>query len=179
MPRERHDERLVDEITDVYRTRHVAHVIRRIGSPAISHWAGAWLKMGLGLELLRCSLYGWPHTRIANALYRLGVDRHEITGLATPENPDWKTPFVHLGLPAAEGIADDEPRPAALLDRLIDDRMTELVRDGRGVPFGPEPVAGLLWGLRIEWLDLKLIVTGLAAGLSAETIGEDIRQPYV
>ncbi|MFW6163188.1 MAG: V-type ATPase subunit [Planctomycetota bacterium] len=179
MPREQHDERLVDEITDIYRTRHITEVVGRIGSPLVADWVTTWLKLHLGLELLRCSLLGWPHVRVADALDDFGVGKDDIMGLATPERQDWRTPFLHLGLPAVESIGENEQRPTVVLDRLIDDRLTARVREGRGVPFGPEPVAAFLWGLRVEWTNLKLIATGLAAGLPRETIAEDVRQSYV
>jgi len=179
LPRERQHDRLVDEVTEAYKARHMMRVIGRVGSPAVTAWVTTWVKLRLGLDLLRCSLNDWPHIRIADALDDFGVGKHEIMGLATPERPDWRTPFLHLGLPAVETIAEKEARPAAVLDRLIDDRMTELARGTRGVPFGPEPVAAFLWALRVEWRNLKLIVAGVAAGLPRETIAEDIRQSYV
>jgi len=179
MPREAHDERLVDEITEAYKARHITRLIQQVGNPATTEWITTWLKLCLALELLRCSLNGWPHIRIADALDDFGVGKLDIMGLATPERPDWQTPFLHLGLPAAESIPDGETRPTPLLDRLIDDRITELVRAARGVPFGPEPVLAFLWGMRCEWTNLKIIATGVAAGLPRETIAEDIRQTYV
>jgi hypothetical protein len=179
MPRERHGERLVDEITNAHMTRHLTAVVGQVGSPTVAGWVTTWLKLRLALQLLRCSLNDWPHVRIADALDDFGVGKDEIMGLATPERADWRSPFVRLGLPAAEAIAADEPRPTIVLDRLIDDRMTELVRAARGVPFGPEPVAAFLWALRVEWVNLKLLVAGAAAGLPRETIAQDIRQAYV
>ena len=179
MPRERHDERLVDEITEAYKARHITRTIRRVGNPTTTDWIETWLKLRLALELLRCSLNGWPHIRIADALDDFGVSKQDIMGLATPERPDWKTPFVHLGMAEVETIDADEPRPTIVLDRMVDDHMTRLVRAGRGVPFGPEPVAAFLWGLRSEWVNLKLIAVGVAAGVPREIIQEDIRQTYV
>ncbi len=179
MPREKHDERLVDEITAAYKTRHITRIVRRLGNASVTEWITAWLKLRLALELLRCSLNGWPHIRIADALDDFGVGKADIMGLATPERPDWRTPFRRLGLPAVESIPEAEPRPTIALDRLIDDRMTEWVRAARGVPFGPEPVGAFLWALRIEWVNLKLIATGVAAGLPRDAIATDIRQTYV
>ena len=178
MPREKRDERLVDEITLVYETRDITRTVRSLRNPAVAEWVTTWLKLRLGLALLRCSLNQWGHIRYADALDDFGVSKQDIMGLATPERTDWRTPFVHLGLPAVTTIADDEPRPAIVVERLIDDRITDLVQAARGVPFGPEPVAAFLWALHTEALNLKLIITGTAAGLDRQTIAADVRQTY-
>ena len=179
MPREAHDERLVDEITEAHKSRHITHCVARLGSPSAAEWITTWTKLRLALELLRCSINGWPHIRIADALNDFGVSNQDIMAFATPERADWRSPMARLGLPAVESIDDDEPRPTVVLDRLIDDRMTDLVRDGGGWPFGPEPVTAFLWGMRTEWINLKLMVTGVAAGLPRDVVAQEFRQTHV
>ena len=177
MPREERDERLVDEITLIYETRHIAHTARSLASAPVAEWLTTSLQLRLALALIRCTINQWGHVRYADALDDFGVSKQDIMALATPGRTDWRTPLLHLGLAAAANI-DDEPALATLLERLIDDHVTDLVQAARGVPFGPEPIAAFLWALRIEALNLKLIVTGVAAGLDRQAIAADVRQTY-
>ncbi|MFP4055653.1 MAG: V-type ATPase subunit [Candidatus Brocadiia bacterium] len=179
MPREEHDQRLVEGFTHIYEARHLRRLAAQVGSEAVLEWVETWLRQRLALALLRCRFNQWGHVRAADALDDLGVSHHQIRALVEPEQRDWRAPLAALGLPAAAAIRDDQPRPAAVVERLIDDAMTGTVRQGRGVPFGPEPLAGFLWALRVEALNVKLVVTGRAAGVGSGTIAEDLRQSYV
>jgi hypothetical protein len=179
MPREAHDERLVDGITHIYEARDAERLVQQIGNPTVAAWFETWLKQRLALAVLRCRFNEWGHVRAADALDDLGVEKQDIMTLVEPERRDWRGAFVKLGLDAAQEVAQQEPMPAVVLERLIDDAMTELTHAGRGVPFGPEPVCAFLWGLRCEALNLRLVVAGVAAGMPRDAIAEDIRQTYV
>jgi len=179
MPREKHDERLVDEISEVYQARDITHAATRLGNPQILAWVTTWLELRLALALLRCARNDWGHIRYVDALDDFGVGQQEILALVTPDRGDWRTPFAHLGLPTILSVPDDHRDPAPTVARLIDDRVTDLVRDARGIPFGPEPVFAFLWALRVEAVNLKQIVAGVAAGLPGDAIAQEMRAPYV
>lgn len=177
IPRESHDQRLVDEITAIHEIRDLARIARGSCSAAIAAWVTTWLKLQLALALLRCRRNGWGHVRTADALDDFGVSKQDIMALVAPEHRDWRTVLVGLGLRAAEGVA--ESAPLSVVERLIDDELTEAVKAAHGTPFGPEPVFGFLWGARIEALNLRLVAAGRAAGLPSDAIAEDLRQTYV
>jgi len=179
MPREERDERLVEEITDIYEARDLMRAALETRSDAIATWVATWLRLRLALALLRCRFNGWGHVRHADALDDLAVGKQEIISLVSPERRDWRTPLAQMGLRAIQTVPEDDPLPTVTIERLIDDAITELCHAGRGVPFGPELVFAFLWGLRCEALNLRLVVTGAAAGLPREAIARDIRQTYV
>jgi len=170
---------LVEGFTHIYEARDLRRTARQVASPQVLEWVETWLRLRLALAVLRCRFSGWGHIRAADALDDLGVDRQRVMTLAEPERPNWPDAFVAMGLAGAEAVAGEDPRAAVAIERLIDDHMTDLVRQGRGVPFGPEPVFGFLWGVRIEALNLRLIATGLAAGVPREHLAEDVRKSYV
>ena len=178
-PREEHNERLVDEITHIHEARHLADLAAQTASEAIAAWVATWLRLRLALAVLRCRFNEWGHVRAADALDDLGVGKPEIMALASADHPEWRTVLGQLGLPAAEAIPEDESLPAAVVERLIDDAVTDVVRAGRGIPFGPEPVFAFLWALRTEATNLRLLATGVAAGLPRDLIAADMRQTHV
>lgn len=177
MPREERDQRLVDEMTAIGQTRDLMRLARQSGSEAIADWVASYLKPGLALALLRCRRNGWGHVRTADALDDLGVSKYEIAALMSPDGQDWRRILAGLGLAAAEALG--EGTPLAVIERLIDDAMTETVQAARGIPFGPEPVFAFLWGARTEALNLRLVGAGLAAGLPRDIVAGDLRQTYV
>lgn len=176
--REEQDSRLVEGFTHIYEARDLRRTARQLACPKVLEWVEAWLRLRLALAVLRCRFNGWGHVRAADALDDLGVAKQRIMTLAGPQRPNWPEAFVALGLPGAEAVAGQDPRAAVAIERLIDDHMSDLVREGRGVPFGPEPVFGFLWGVRVEALNLRLIATGLAAGVPADHLAEDVRKSY-
>jgi len=177
-PREERTPQLVDGVTQLYEARSLRQAAEALGSPGVAAWVGQWLQLRLALALLRSRFQHWADAVSADALDELGDARETVRALAAEGQRDWRPVFTALGLAAAQTLGDDEPVPAAGVERLSDDWMTDATHAGRGVAFGPEPVFAFLWGLRIEALNLKSIVAGVAAGLSRDAIARDIRQTY-
>jgi len=177
-PADQRTPQLLDAVTQLHEARHLRRAAADVGSPDVAAWTNAWLNLRLALGLLRCRLNQWGDALGPQALDDLGEARQAAVALLTEERRDWRPPLAALGLQAAQAISEDEPLPAVAAERLIDDAMTELVRAGRGVAFGPEPLFAFLWGLRIEALNLKAIVAGIAAGLPRDAIARDVRQTY-
>ncbi len=170
---------LVEGFTHIYEARDLRRTAAQLHCPQVLEWVETWLRLSLALAVLRCRFNGWGHVRAADALDDLGVEKQRIMTLAEPERPNWPEAFAALGLEEAQTLAPDDPRAPATIERLVDDHMTELVREGRGVPFGPEPVFGFLWGVRVEALNLRVIAAGVAAGAPRERLAQDIRKTYV
>jgi hypothetical protein len=186
----RSDPHRLDAITSVHEAHDVLRAARQTESPDIASWVETWLRLRLALALLRCRLSHWdelPPRTIPADLGNVGASgplAPSVTGeplvtTAGSERRDWRPTFAGLGLASAPAVPEDDPLRATTIERLIDDRLTELTHAGRGVAFGPELVFAFLWGLRCEALNLRLIVTGVAARLPRESIAKDIRQTYV
>ena len=178
-PREELEPQVADAITSLYEARDIRRAAHATGSPVIAGWVDTLLKLRLALALLRCRVNEWGNVLGADAFDDLGLSRTDVQALLAPERRDWRAPFVSLGFAAILTIPEEEALPAAAIERLTDDAITDPSRGGRGLAFGPEPVFAYLWALRIEALNLKTLVAGVAAGLSREAISKDIRQTYV
>lgn len=64
------------------------------------------------------------------------------------------------------------------LEKKMDDYLTELMRKGRGIALGPEPLLGYLHGRRMETLNFRLVLTGLYLKVSKPVIAERLRETY-
>lgn len=177
-PREERTPQLVDAITQLFEARHLRDTSQALGSEEIAQWVGAWLTLRVALAMLRARFNQWAGAVNPALLDELGEAKQAAAALGSQERRDWRAVLASLGLAAAQGIPEDEALPAVAVERLIDDAMTALVRSGRSVAFGPEPVFAFLWGLRVEAINLRTIMAGVAAGLPREAIAADIRQTY-
>jgi len=177
-PREERTPQLVEGVAHVFEAREVRRAAAATGSAMIAGWVGEWLRLRLAVALLRARFNQWADALPPEALADLGEARQAVLAVAAGERRDWRGALAALGLPHAQAIPDDEGRAAAAAERLVDDWMTERVRGGRGEAFGPEPVFAFLWALRVEAMNLKTIVAGVAAGIPRDAIARDVRQAY-
>lgn len=67
----------------------------------------------------------------------------------------------------------------ALLEKLCDDARIRYVRDAKYISMGIEPIAGFFIAKESEIKNLRMILTGKAAGTKAEVIAERLRETYV
>lgn len=65
------------------------------------------------------------------------------------------------------------------LEKYMDDRKMEYVREAFYVPFGFEPIVGFIQAKETEWKNLRLILAGKLAGLPDDMIRERLRATYV
>ena len=78
----------------------------------------------------------------------------------------------------AEEISSREPRLTEV-ERIADRIWMEKIKEARFVPYGAEVLIGFLLGVEAEVRNLRVVLAGKEAGLSAETILERIRDGYV
>ena len=168
---------LVEGVTHVFEAQQLRQTARELGSPRVAAWVEGWLNLRLALALLRCRANQWAGILDPEAFEGLGEARQALLALAGgEERRDWRPAFAALGLAAAQGVADDDA--PATIERLIDDWMTAAAHAGRAEAFGPEPVFAFLWALRVEALNLRTILAGVAVGLPSEAIAAEVRSTY-
>ena len=66
-----------------------------------------------------------------------------------------------------------------VFERLADDVVMKYNKEAKYVSFGIVPIAGYGYAKEIEIDNLRIILTGISMGASADEIGERIREPYV
>lgn len=67
----------------------------------------------------------------------------------------------------------------ALFEKLCEDRLMEYSKTVKYDTFGIRPIAGYWHAREAELDNLRIILTGIQLGSSAEQIGERLREPYV
>lgn len=65
------------------------------------------------------------------------------------------------------------------LEKYIDDKKMEYVKEAFYVPFGFEPIVGFIQAKETEWKNLRIILAGKLAGLPDGMIRERLRETYV
>ena len=81
------------------------------------------------------------------------------------------TPYAPIAKSAGEGD------PAAF-ERDCDDYLTEYVRAGKKIPFGPEPLMGYVSAKLTEVAQLRIILVGKINGMRPEVIRQRLRQLF-
>lgn len=66
-----------------------------------------------------------------------------------------------------------------LFEKLCADAMMEYNKKAKYLSFGVVPIAGFWYGKEVEIDNLRIILTGILIGSSADEIGERLREPYV
>ena len=64
-------------------------------------------------------------------------------------------------------------------ERLLDDAANEYLSKAKFIPFGEAPLIGFLAAKETEYTNLRILLSGRAAGLPAQTIRSRLRDAYV
>ena len=88
-------------------------------------------------------------------------------------------PYFHAKA-AGDGLREAfEHGGHGMSEKYCDDILMEYCRQAKYRTFGPAPVTGYIYGKKTELLDLRIILSGVGAGQSAEKTRERLRIPYV
>lgn len=80
---------------------------------------------------------------------------------------------------AQAGNAALEGGPLTAFEKACDDTLTAYLGKAKSVPFGEQPLIGYLYARQSEATAIRIILTGLQAGLDTDTIRERLRESYV
>lgn len=80
---------------------------------------------------------------------------------------------AELGTEAAKGGS------LTAFEKACDDAVTAVAAGAKGVPFGPEAVVGYLVAKELEFMAVRIIMSGRMAGISGDIIRERLREAYV
>ncbi len=81
------------------------------------------------------------------------------------------TPYAGLSKSAGEG-------DMTVFERDCDDYLTDYVRTGKKIPFGPEPLMGYISAKLTEIAQLRIILVGKINGMRPEIIRQRLRQLF-
>ena len=128
------------------------------------------LRMGKSADFLKGVLFQGGkvgHSGILNVAVNGGSDLQELYGTTS------------LGAAAEYGAAALQKGSLTAFERACDDAVTRYLAGAKYVPFGEAPVIGYLAAVDSELTNIRVILSGRMAGLSAEIIRERLRESYV
>ena len=128
------------------------------------------LRMGKSADFLKGVLFQGGkvgHSGILNVAVNGGSGLQELYGTTS------------LGAAAEYGAAALQKGSLTAFERACDDAVTRYLAGAKYVPFGEAPVIGYLAAVDSELTNIRVILSGRMAGLSAEIIRERLRESYV
>lgn len=168
----------VDRVCDPYEIAGAVLAARESGSGELARWIETWAGLRAALSLVRARLQDWEMDELYAEWRAAGFGADALNEIAFGAKAGWAPALVRLGLPtAAEALASHAP--AASLARMIDDQVTELARGAEGVAFGPEKVFAFLWALKMEAMNLRIVLAAAEAGMPEERFAPELRAEYV
>jgi V/A-type H+-transporting ATPase subunit C len=126
-------------------------------------------RIGKGVEFLRSMLFSGGN---------IDVNRIVETVASGASLEDFYSTSV-LKEAAAAGTAALQGGGLTQFEKLCDDAVSRYLSTARYVPFGEQPVISYLAAKEAEFTAVRIIMTGLIAGLNPDTIRERLREVYV
>ena len=165
---------MVDRVADAHEAASLRRAAAALGSETLSDWIAILTRLRAGLVVTRAWALGWDVQKFAAPWQAAGMDQPELKELISAGSEQLPAAWDRLGLPnAAEALRAADP--SATLARVIDDRITALAGEARGMPFGPERVFAFLWGLRREALNLSIALTAAVNGIPEDRAASELR----
>lgn len=168
---------VVDRVSDPWEAACAVLAAQGLGSEELSRWAETWAGFRAALSLIRARLNGWEIEPYYEEWRAAGFTAEALNDIAFGAPSEWPSALGRLGLPGA-GEALSGAAPAVRLARRMDDRITELSRGASGVAFGPEKVFAFLWALKMEALNLRLMLSSVEAGIPPERVTDELRMEH-
>lgn len=126
-------------------------------------------RMGKGVEFLRSMLFSGGNIDVNRIV--------EMVASGSSLEDFYSTSL--LGEAAAAGVAALQGGGLTRFEKLCDDAVGRYLATARYVPFGEQPVISYLAAKEAEYTAVRIIMTGLIAGLKPDTIRERLREVYV
>ena len=124
-------------------------------------------RTGKGQEFLDLAVCGVPGTDTQELKRAAAAGLNDLVSLL--EQKDW------FGSRSAMEQFDQSP---SAFEKWVDDRLMEIARRGKRVTMGPEPLIGYLMAKEAEIKAMHILVSGLRAGQTEDSIRERLRELY-
>ena len=164
----------IDHVADECEAASLVRSAGALESEPLLDWVVTWAHLRAALSFIRAQRIGWepaemlPHWQVA------GFDAPALADLASGDEAHWAGALRRLGLPLSEDALRG-PDPTVSLARCIDERISGLTGESRGMPFGPEPVFAFFWALRMEAINLRLALSAATYGMPEQRLLKELR----
>ena len=168
----------IDAAVDAHEAAALLRSAACLDSEQVANWVRTWVNLRAGLSLIRARRIGWEVSDILLHWQSVGFDEPALADLASGRETEWPGALRNLGLSDTEA-ALAKTETTLQLARLIDNCITTLASESKGIPFGPERVFAFLWALRLEAINLRLAISATAFGARLEGLAEELRITHV
>ena len=165
------DPQLSDIVLDRWCYRDLAQVAESTGSAFLMGYVQTQIDAANLRTLVRTLRMGKGPEFLRGVLLEVSANRG--AGLAELYGP---TRFQKAAEAAAEAVKGGS---LTEFEKLCDDAVSNYLADAQFVPFGEAPLVGYLAARETEYTNLRILLMGRGAGLSAEVIRSRLRQSYV
>lgn len=174
------DPQLSDIVLDRWMYADLEDLARQTGSGFLQGYVRAQIDAENLRALVRTLRMGRNADFLKNVLLDGGdVDTDAVLSVANGGSlADVYGPTV-LAAAAEAGADAVKGGPLTAFEKLCDDAVTEYLSGAQFVPFGDAPLVGYLAARETEYANLRILLLGRAAGLSADVIRARLRAGYV
>ena len=172
------------QLSDIALDRRMYADLRDIADETGSAFLQGYVKLMVDAENLRALVRTLRMGRNADFLKGVLVDGGETDAdsiLAVANGGNLVELYAPTPLAAAAESGADAVKGASLtaFEKLCDDALMDYLSGARFVPFGDAPLVAYLAAKETEYTNLRILLLGRAAGLSADVIRSRLRAGYV
>lgn len=172
------------QLSDIALDRRMYADLRDIADETGSAFLQGYVKIMIDAENLRALVRTLRMGRNADFLKGVLVDGGETDAdsiLAVANGGNLVELYAPTPLAAAAESGADAVKGASLtaFEKLCDDAVMDYLSGARFVPFGDAPLVAYLAAKETEYTNLRILLLGRAAGLSADVIRSRLRAGYV
>ena len=177
------DPQLADMILDNWSYKDMFALAKETGSDFLTGYVRIQVDAANLRSLVRTLRMGKSADFLKLALFQGGeVDPEDVLRVSANAGAGLDGVYGPTGLSAAAECAAEALKTGAPLtefERLCDDAVSEYLSSSQFVPFGEAPLVGYLAARETEYTNLRILLLGRGAGLSADVIRSRLRAVYV
>ncbi|MBQ9493804.1 MAG: V-type ATPase subunit [Oscillibacter sp.] len=172
------------QLSDIALERRMYADLRAIAARTGSAFLQGYVRIMIDAENLRALVRTLRMGRNADFLKGVLLDGGEIDTdgvLAVASGGSLSDLYASTPLASAAEAGADAVKGASLtaFEKRCDDAVTDYLTAARFVPFGDAPLVAYLAARETEYTNLRILLLGRAAGLSADVIRSRLRAGYV
>lgn len=172
------------QLSDIALDRHMYADLRDIAADTGSAFLQGYVRTMIDAENLRALVRTLRMGRNADFLKGVLLDGGELdtdSVLSVANGGSMPELYAPTPLAAAAESGAEAVKGASLtaFEKLCDDAVMDYLTGARFVPFGDAPLVAYLAAKETEYTNLRILLSGRAAGLSADVIRSRLRAGYV
>lgn len=180
--RKTRDPQLMDVAIDKWYFRDLLETAQATGSAFLTGYVRLHIDAANLRTLVRTLRMGKNEDFLRGVVFKNGeISIEELLRVSANRGAGLAELYAPTRLAAAAAAGADAAKGGALteFEKLCDDALTAYLEEARLIPFGEEPVLAYLAARETEYTNLRIVLMGRMAGVSADVIRSRLRAGYV